>query len=112
MAQAGTTVDTWDLMDKWSIGEWPDTIERSLGENPDAIRTIDFSPYDMIFLDIDHSGVEEQKLHSKFIAEYKGLVFYDDIILNQAMVDFWGSIEQDKQSCAWHGNSGFGLVRY
>lgn len=112
MARAGAEVDTWDLADKWELPIWPENVKRCLAREPEGIRTLDLSPYDMIFVDIDHEGEEEQKLHAKFLAEYTGVVFYDDVALNQEMLAFWNSIKQEKVPLLWHDGAGFGVVRY
>jgi hypothetical protein len=115
MAMAGTVVDTWDLSDKFfhQVGDFPESVNCHIAESPEAIRAaIDPSLYDMIFVDIDHMGEEEQRIHELFLEKYHGLVFYDDIKLNEHMQTFWDGIEQEKHECAWHETSGFGLVRY
>jgi hypothetical protein len=112
MSQAGAAVDTYDLNDFWQLPGCPDNVTCHLADDPRYIYSVDLRPYDMIFVDIDHMGVEEPKLHKKFIKEFRGIVFYDDIWLNQPMRDFWNSIEQDKETCLWHKTSGFGVVRY
>ena len=111
MNKAGAKVDTWDLKDDW-IGELPEGISRHLASNPIDVRSLNLAPYDMVFVDIDHSGAEEQKWHEKLTAEFHGIVFYDDVYLSEAMLAFWNGIEQEKVACGWHAHAGFGLVRY
>jgi hypothetical protein len=110
MCEAGATVDTYDVADKWSVG-LPANLNRHVVE-PEAIFDLPLDQYDMIFVDIDHTGNEEQMLHEKFVREYHGVVFYDDINLNDQMRAFWEAIQQDKAGCGWHATYGFGLVRY
>lgn len=113
MARAGATVDTYDVVDVWELNFWPENINRHLADDPRYIQCIDFFFYDMIFVDIDHMGKEETKIHQLLLKSgYEGIVFYDDIWLNEAMRAFWDQIEQEKQACFWHGPSGFGAVRY
>ena len=112
MSYAGAKVDTYDLNDIWQLPFCPEQVTCHMADDPRYIHSVDLESYDMIFLDIDHMGVEEPKLHEKFVKEYEGIVFYDDIWLNEEMRAFWESIEQEKQSCMWHGASGFGVVRY
>ena len=97
------------------MGGFPESVNRHIADSPEAIRTaVDswWSLYDMIFVDIDHMGEEEQRIHELLLEEYHGFVFYDDIKLNDQMKTFWDGIEQEKHECEWHGASGFGLVKY
>jgi hypothetical protein len=69
-------------------------------------------PMEMYFVDIDHQGEMEKRIHKAFCdGGYKGLVFYDDVNLSEPMADFWNSIEQEKVMTPWH-HSGFGVVQY
>jgi predicted O-methyltransferase YrrM len=72
---------------------------------------LDFANFDFIFVDIDHTGQMERKIHEKLQKEYLGIVFWDDVILNQGMSDFWDSIREEKVITPWHF-SGFGVVNY
>lgn len=88
----------------------------SIGEirrvSEDFIATEDYSKYDFIFVDIDHNGDNEKVIHGRLLeSNYKGIVFYDDVSLNEEMKKFWDSIEQEKLITDWHF-SGFGLVKY
>jgi hypothetical protein len=112
MSRAGATVDTYDVRDIWELNCWPENVTRYIADNPNYIHSVDLSPYDMIFVDIDHWGKDEQQIHTKFTKEYSGVVFYDDIWLNEQMRYFWEGIEQEKQGCFWNTTSGFGIVQY
>lgn len=80
--------------------------------SPDEISKINYSNYDFIFVDVNHLGEQEIRIHKRIIeTKYKGLVFYDDILLNQEMIEFWNSIQQNKIKTNWHF-SGFGVVEY
>lgn len=111
MARFGATVDTYDLLDIWELDCWPENVNRHIADNPRYIHSLNLNPYDMIFVDIDHIGEEEQRLHEKFTKQYSGIVFYDDIWFNEEMRCFWEGIDQEKATCLWH-TSGFGIVRY
>jgi hypothetical protein len=76
-----------------------------------ACLSISLSGVDMIFVDIDHSGKVEAQLHERFCNEFCGVVFYDDIDLNDGMRAFWHNIDNEKVATDWH-RSGFGAVRY
>jgi hypothetical protein len=113
MARAGAVVDTYDLFEnKWELDFWPENVHRHIADDPRYIHHIDFPAYDMIFIDIDHSGKDELKIHRLLEEQYQGIVFYDDIWLTEGMRALWEQIEQEKQACQWHGRGGFGLVRY
>lgn len=81
-------------------------------DKPSNCLEIPFDKYDFIFVDIDHKGPMEKKIHKKIIeSNYKGLVFYDDININDGMRNFWKSIKNPKMETGWHF-SGFGVVGY
>ncbi|UCD82317.1 MAG: hypothetical protein JSW26_13100 [Desulfobacterales bacterium] len=68
----------------------------------------------LIMLDTNHDGIFENKFYS-FLKEnnYKGLLFLDDIHLNQQMEDFWNSIGETKEDLTNVGHwSGSGLVDF
>jgi len=67
--------------------------------------------YDMIFVDIDHSGKMEPFIHQRIQEKFKGIVFYDDIFMNDEMSKFWANIKEEKIHTFWH-RCGFGLVRH
>jgi predicted O-methyltransferase YrrM len=125
MARAGAEVDTYDLLDKWELPKI-DNLYRHIVPQ-DYLEFLKFEGYDMIFVDVGHDGKAEQEIHEKLTKEYKGIVFYDDIIINQDMIYFWNGIKQDKLPLFWHvakypsanpggglitKNVGFGIVRY
>lgn len=112
MCCAGAKVDTYDINDMWQMPYCPENLTCYMADDSRYINSVNLSQYDMIFVDIDHMGKEENKLHDKFVKEYKGIVFYDDIWLNDEMLYFWKNIEQEKETCMWHGASGFGIVKY
>lgn len=68
------------------------------------------SPF--IMLDIDHTGITEQKILD-FLLEnkWKGMLLLDDIYLNEHMKNFWKNIKQEKYDLTNIGHfSGTGLV--
>ena len=68
----------------------------------------------LIMLDTNHDGVFERKLYD-FLKRnnYKGLLFLDDIHLNQPMKDFWHSISEPKEDITDLGHwSGSGIVDF
>ena len=78
---------------------------------PEYIYQINFSDYDFIFIDIDHTGEKEFILHKLLKAMYNGIVFWDDVSLNEGMSVFWDSVDCPKILTEWHF-SGFGMVEY
>jgi predicted O-methyltransferase YrrM len=87
-------------------------IESCIFVKPESCLEIDFKLFDMIFVDVDHGGNWEKLIHEKIVmSEFSGLVFYDDVGLNQEMEDFWRGITQEKLKTKWHETS-FGIVRY
>jgi predicted O-methyltransferase YrrM len=85
-------------------------VGRLLLTAEDCLR-VSVQDFQFIFVDIDHAGALETKLHQKFVREFKGIVAYDDTTLNPAMCEFWSSIENPKIATTWH-HTGFGLVAY
>ena len=68
----------------------------------------------LIMLDTDHDGVFENIAYA-FLKQnsYKGLLFLDDIHLNQAMEEFWDSITESKEDLTDLGHwSGSGIVKF
>ena len=78
---------------------------------PEYIYGIEFSHYDFIFIDIDHTGEKETVLHNLLKTSYTGVVFWDDVMLNEGMKSFWNSVDCPKIVTDWHF-SGFGMVEY
>jgi hypothetical protein len=68
----------------------------------------------LIMLDTFHDGVFEKKFYEFLKKEkYKGLLFLDDIHLNEPMKKFWDSISEPKEDLTDVGHwSGSGLVDF
>jgi hypothetical protein len=68
----------------------------------------------LIMLDTNHDGIFENKLYNYLKANnYKGLLFLDDIHINQPMRHFWNSISTAKDDITDLGHwSGSGLVDF
>jgi hypothetical protein len=68
----------------------------------------------LIMLDTNHDGVFENKLYNYLKKNsYTGLLFLDDIHLNQSMRGFWNSISETKADITDLGHwSGSGLVDF
>lgn len=72
---------------------------------------MNFSDYDFIFIDIDHTGSTEILLHNLLKLSYTGYVFWDDVQMNLGMKSFWDNVDCPKMVTDWHF-TGFGIVQY
>lgn len=104
-------VKSFDIGDFRAIKDSPDNIEWCVGDFlAESVEEILSSPF--IMLDIDHTGIMEQKILD-FLLEHKwkGMLLLDDIYLNTAMKNFWDNIQQEKYDLTYIGHfSGTGLV--
>ena len=86
-------------------------IEYCIG---DVLRDERLYSAPLIMLDTFHDGIFENKFYA-FLKKnkYQGLLFLDDIHLNQSMEDFWNSITENKEDVTDVGHwSGSGLVDF
>ena len=112
LAKYAEHVDTYDVTDEHvdqGVLNHP-KITFHLLTNPEDVLTISPKGYDLVFIDIDHSGKYEPSIHSKLIEEYKGIAFWDDISM-QEMQPFWQSVKNPKKEFMWN-RCGFGIVEY
>lgn len=65
-------------------------------------------------LDTNHDGEFENQFYAFLNKnDYRGLLFLDDIHLNQPMTDFWNAIREPKEDLTDLGHwSGSGLVDF
>lgn len=118
MAAGGAKVDSYDLTLKYVSGATREKASK-IGCNffecqtEEDILELDFSAYDFIFVDIDHNGKVELEVHKRIQKSgFKGVVLYDDVLLNPMMIDFWyEKIKNPKCLTMWHF-SGQGMVYY
>lgn len=82
-------------------------IEDYLEDIPKMMKDTDF-----IMIDIDHTGVTERLIMEQLEKnKYKGIVFLDDINLNEEMRKFWADIKLKKIDVTPLGHwSGSGIV--
>jgi hypothetical protein len=107
-----TQVLTYDICEEAERLELPTNVAFILLTDPSDVLKIDFGSLDFIFVDIDHLGEMEIKIHEKILASsYDGVVFYDDVMLSNEMKQFWESIALPKVAPNWHF-SGLGVVDY
>lgn len=80
-----------------------------------AVNVIASKKIDVLFIDTDHDGIRpraEFDLYKGRVAK-DGLVFFDDIELNQEMKDFWAAFNPEgweKLEIPAHGEAGFGCL--
>ena len=68
----------------------------------------------VILLDTFHDGTFEKKFHD-YLREigYRGVLLLDDIALNNEMIEFWNSIDEDKTDISYIGHiTGTGIVYF
>ena len=59
-------------------------------------ESIEWDKVKMIVIDTDHTGVQEIEFMKFFIEkDWKGIMCFDDIHLNRAMIDFWECFDDD-----------------
>ena len=109
---ANVRVVSYDIVEMKRLNSLPENVTYKIGdfrEDPDVLN----SPF--IFIDVDpHDGIQEINFHNFFLEkEYKGIVLWDDIMLNAEMLKFWNSIENPKYNLTAAGHwSGTGMVLY
>jgi hypothetical protein len=89
----------------------PPNIEYRTGDVLEDERLFDSA---LIMLDTDHGGAFEKRFYSSLKENgYKGLLFLDDIYLNEPMRAFWSSISEPKEDITDLGHwAGSGLVEF
>lgn len=107
-----TTVDLTLRNVAPSVFRHPRIEFRKLPGDYDVLN-LDFEKFDLIFIDIDHSGEVEMMLHKKLERCYKGIVLWDDVRFSPGMENVWNAIKQEKIELRhWHEGGSFGIVRY
>lgn len=121
MARSNNTIISYDIKNyvpEWA-SEYPNVIFKTrtnINDNhPDGNNYQYINSASFILLDIDpHLGKQEDKF-LKIIKkiQYKGLILYDDIDLNDQMRKMWTTIMEPKYDITEFGHaSGSGLVDY
>jgi hypothetical protein len=102
-------VVTYDI-EKFDMGTFPDNIEFKIGDfftDSDILKT----PFIMFDVDPHDGKIEELFIKSLIDNNYKGVVMFDDIHLNDAMQSVWDSITLEKHDLTEFGHwSGTGVV--
>jgi hypothetical protein len=120
-------IDTFEIKEEQIIN--PERLSElcnlSLFKEPEECLELDYSQYDLIFVDISaeepyKDGELELMLHTTIKrSNFNGIVMYDDIDLSEGTREFWNQIATPKLSLPhWHNSAahdptlrpGFGLV--
>lgn len=116
LSSSGNYVITYDVKDtipddKLTIKN-VDNIKYIIGDCLDDIDVLLKSK--LIMLDIDHSGVEEEKiLNALRDNNYKGIVILDDINIFEPMSELWKNIKEKKYEITKYGHwSGTGIILF
>lgn len=114
MAKYTCTVYTYDIKD-----HIPDD-KKSIKNLPEIIFKVKDCIFDeeillnskLILLDIDHTGIEEERILDFLrFNNYKGIVILDDIHLFKPLKDLWDKIEEKKYDITeWAHWSGTGVI--
>lgn len=107
-------VYSFNLHDELQINSLPDNINFIIGDILDDKFLSLILKSKVILLDTFHDGSFEKMFYEylKFIG-YKGILLLDDIKLNNEMIEFWDSIDNDKDDISHIGHiTGTGVVYF
>lgn len=108
------TVHSFDIGDFTNLTNVPDNIRFHIGYATDEkyIDLLNSSPF--IILDTAHDGSFELAFHKHLQdIKWEGLLFLDDINLNEPMRNYWNGIPELKFDVSPYGHwSGTGLVYF
>ena len=113
LAKYAEHVDTYDITDEHVdsyVLNHP-KITFNLLKTPESVLDISPKGYDLVFVDIDHSGTYEPRIHFRLMEEYKGIAFWDDVGMIE-MKSFWNSIPANEKRMFMWNRFGFGMVEY
>lgn len=104
-------VHTFDIADFVEV-EFPDNVSVNLKGGLEIPKSL-IKSADIILLDVDpHDGIKEPEIFKHIVKSgFEGLLILDDVLLNEAMKDFYDSIDYKKELVFWH-HSGTGLVYF
>lgn len=108
------TVHSFDIGNFRNLYGNPPNIEFHIGYVTDEQYIPLIKNSEFIILDTVHDGIFERELHNHLQKiNWNGLLFLDDINLNDEMRDYWNSIEEFKLDISPYGHwSGTGLVYF
>ena len=90
-------VKSYDLSEKSKIAQRMerDNIDWNIMDFRED-ESIEWDKVKMIVVDTDHTGEQEVEFMKFLIAkDWKGIMCFDDIHLNRAMIDFWECFDED-----------------
>lgn len=110
-------VVTYDIVDnlpadKKTIRQYPN-ITYKIADCTSKDEIVEIAKAPIVLLDVDpHDGVQEPKIFSALVENgFRGLLFLDDIHLNEGMRNWWNSIPYKKYDLTKYGHySGTGVV--
>lgn len=102
-------IKTFDILRLLPENPVVENIEYIIG---DSTKDLDLEKCKIIFLDVDHDGLYENKFYDHLKStKWKGILLLDDINLNEDMKMFWNRIEEEKYNITNIGHwSGTGMV--
>lgn len=105
-------VHTFDIRLKMDLRRFDGLNIKFNGCHSDLISNFVIEKSCLIYLDIDHNGINEKRFLDRLIAmNWTGLLICDDIKLNPAMKAFWENINLPKHDLTGIGHySGTGAV--
>lgn len=109
-ANPANRVVSYDIENFLDLKDPPSNIEFKIG---DFFKDTEILACPFIMFDVDpHNGEIERKTVAWLEAnQYRGIVLFDDIHLNDHMRSLWNSIQQEKHDLTAHGHwSGTGAV--
>jgi hypothetical protein len=112
MSSFAEKVDTYDINTDNAIPSLEDFNITQIKIQPDGYKSIDYTQYSFIHVDIAHAGPEELEIHQILLYQkYSGFVFWDDTSW-PSMRKFWEQVNVPKIETNWHGDSGYGVTFY
>lgn len=107
-------VYSFNLIEQKELKSSPDNCEFILDDVVNGNYDDLLEKSKLILLDTNHDGSFENHFHNYLISKnFKVVVMYDDIFLNKAMIEFWNSINLEKENITSIGHStGTGVVYY
>lgn len=105
-------IKSFDIGNFRGLNDSPGNVEYLIGMATDDqyVELIKSSPF--IMVDVDHTGLFERQFHIHLQEmEWKGILFLDDINLNDPMREYWAEIPEEKLDVSRYGHwSGTGVV--
>jgi hypothetical protein len=106
------TVHSFNVINQLELIDIPSNINFTIGNVINGKYKDLILDCKIILLDTFHDGTFEKQFVDYLLSiNYKGMVLFDDIKLNNEMIDFWNSIKTEKYDISDLGHvTGTGLV--